>query len=135
MARVTPPGTFVKDCSGNESMTRWYVIHDTQNVTLARNLGYLSIGHGYYLEDANEVNNNLYSNLGIFARAAVANSQNPREIPGILAAPRGSTFLTSLTTITRRCSGSQTDGTISRATWRPARVPVEPVIGWYRPLT
>src|SRR5260370_28933522 len=68
-------------------MTRWYVLHDTQNVTLARNVGYLSIGQGYYLEDANEVNNNLYSNVGIFARAAVENAQNPRKIPGLMARP------------------------------------------------
>ena len=62
------------------------VIHGTQSVTLARNVGYESIGHGYYLEDATEVNNKLYSNLGILARAAVVNPLNPRQVPGILAA-------------------------------------------------
>src|SRR5260370_34275083 len=67
-------------------MTRWYVIHGTQEVTLARNVGYESIGHGYYLEDASEINNKLYSNIGILARAAVDNAQNPRKVPGILAA-------------------------------------------------
>ncbi len=85
MARQTPPDTFVKDSSINESMTRWIVVHATQGVTLARNVGYLSIGHGFYLEDAVETNNRLYSNLGIFARAAIANPQNPRNIPGLLA--------------------------------------------------
>jgi len=87
MARQTPPETFVKDSSINESMTRWITIHATQGVTLARNVGYLSIGHGFYIEDAVETNNRLYSNLGIFARAAVDNVQNPRKIPGLLAAP------------------------------------------------
>jgi len=85
MARKTPAGTFVKDSSVNESMTRWYVIHSTQGVTLARNVGWESIGHGYYLEDATETDNNFYSNIGIFARAAVENIQNPRKVPGILA--------------------------------------------------
>ena len=68
-------------------MTRWYVIHATQGVTLARNVGYLSIGHGYYLEDGTETDNKFYSNLGVFARAAIRNPQNPRQVPGILAAP------------------------------------------------
>src|SRR5262249_48833240 len=47
---------------------------------------YKSIGHGYYLEDGTETDNKFYSNLGIFARAAVDNVQNPRKVPGILAA-------------------------------------------------
>jgi hypothetical protein len=85
LARKTPAATFVKDCSIHDSMTRWIAIHGTQGVTLARNVGYLSIGHGYYLEDGTETDNNLYSNIGIFARAAINNDQNPRKAPGILA--------------------------------------------------
>ena len=81
-----PPLTFIEDSSVWDSMTRWMVLHATHGVTLARNVGYLSIGHGYYLEDATEINNKLYSNLGVFARAAVKNPQNPRQVPGILAA-------------------------------------------------
>lgn len=86
-ARKTPPETFVKDSSIHDSMTRWIVLHGTQDVTLARNVGYKSIGHGFYLEDGTEINNTLLANLGIFARAAVDNVQNPRKVPGILAAP------------------------------------------------
>jgi G8 domain-containing protein len=85
MARLTPPHTFVKDSSVHDSMTRWYVLHATHGVTLARNVGYQSIGHGYYIEDGTEINNRLLSNIGIFARAAVDNVQNPRQVPGILA--------------------------------------------------
>jgi hypothetical protein len=62
-------------------MTRWIVLHATQGVTVARNVGYLSIGHGFYLEDATEANNNFFSNLGVFARAAILNPQNPRQVP------------------------------------------------------
>src|SRR5262249_28941087 len=79
--------TFVKDSSINESMTRWIVLHGTQDVLLQRNVGWKSIGHGFYLEDGTEINNKLYANLGVFARAAIANKQNPRGVPGILAAP------------------------------------------------
>ena len=77
---------YVKDSSVWDSMTRWYTIHGTQDITLARDVGYESIGHGYYLEDADEINNKLYSNLGVLARAAVINAQNPRQVPGLLAA-------------------------------------------------
>ncbi len=93
MARQTPtavgatqPVTFVKDSSVWDSMTRWMVIHATQGVRLARNVGYESIGHGYYLEDGTETGNQMYANLGVLARGAVANVQNPRQVPGILSA-------------------------------------------------
>ena len=87
MARKVPTTTFLKDNSVWDSMTRWYVLHATQGVLMARNVGYESIGHGYYLEDGTETDNKLYANVGIFARAAVTNTQNPRNVPGILAAP------------------------------------------------
>ena len=96
MARKTPQpstltdpntGTYVKDCSIHDSMTRWITLHATQGVTLARNVGYLSIGHGFYLEDGTETDNKLYSNLGVFARGSLENEQNPHKAPGILAAP------------------------------------------------
>ncbi|HEX7288012.1 MAG TPA: G8 domain-containing protein [Candidatus Angelobacter sp.] len=94
MTRKTPqspqppgPATFIEDSSIWDSMTRWIALHASQGVTLARNVGYKSIGHGYYLEDATETDNRLYSNLGVFARAAVINPQNKRQVPGILAAP------------------------------------------------
>jgi hypothetical protein len=85
MARTVPLNTYIKDSSINESMTRWIVLHSTQGVTVARNVGYKSIGHGFYLEDGTETDNNFFSNIGIFARAAIKNPQNPREVPGIFA--------------------------------------------------
>jgi hypothetical protein len=39
-APKTPPDTFVRDSSINESMTRWIVVHGTQGVELSRNVGY-----------------------------------------------------------------------------------------------
>lgn len=87
LVRKVPPDTFVKDSSVWDSMTRWYVLHGAEDVTLQRDVGYKSIGHGYYLEDGTETNNTLDANVGIFARAAIDNDQNPRDIPGILSAP------------------------------------------------
>ena len=81
-------GTYVADSSIVDSMTRFITVHATQGVTLARNVGYKSIGHGFYLEDATEINNKLYSNVGITVRGALANaSTNPRMVPGILDLP------------------------------------------------
>ena len=77
----------MKDSSIDESMTRWIAVHGTQGATLARNVAYLSIKAGFYLEDATETDNKLYSDLGVFARAAIQNPDNPRNVPGILAAP------------------------------------------------
>ena len=88
-ARRVPDGTYIKDSVVNESMTHWYVLHSTQGVTLQRNIGYKSIGHGFYLEDATETDNKLYSNLGVFARGGVIGKANPRSVPGILAARNG----------------------------------------------
>lgn len=86
LARKTPPDTYLRDSSIHDSMTRWAVLHGTHGVNLERNVGYKSIGHGYYLEEGTEVDNRLIANIGIFARAAIDNAQNPRKVPGILAA-------------------------------------------------
>ena len=151
MAREVPPNTFIKDSTINESMTRWIVLHSTQGVLLQRNIGYKSIGHGFYLESGTETDNKFYSNLGIFARAAVDNPQNPRKLPGILAytgeffkpfqervRPSSRRFPPmhsrgERTTSIPRCSGSPTAGTTSSAIWRPARGPAGPPIGSSRP--
>jgi hypothetical protein len=92
-ARIANPDTFVRDSSIHDSMTRWIVLHGTHRVALERNVGYLSIGHGFYLEDGTEVENKIAANLGVFARAAVKNVQNPRLVPGILAAPNLDSFV------------------------------------------
>jgi hypothetical protein len=83
--RLVPADTFVKDSSVNKSMTRWYTIHTTQGVTLQRDVGFKSIGHGYYLEAGPETENNFYADIGILARSAISNRENPRKVPGILA--------------------------------------------------
>jgi len=87
LARKTPSDTYLKDNSIHDSMTRWITLQGTHGVLLERNVGYKSIGHGYMLKDATEIDNKFYSNIGIFARAAVDNVQNPRNVPGIYASP------------------------------------------------
>jgi hypothetical protein len=62
---------FVKDSSVWDSMTRFMVLHGTHGVTLARNVGYLSVGNGYYIEDGSEIENKLCHNLGVSARGAL----------------------------------------------------------------
>jgi hypothetical protein len=85
MARKVRYRTEIRNNSINESMTRWIVLHSTLGVTIAGNVGYKSIGHGFYLEDATETDNRILDNLGIFARAAIDNDQNRRKIAGILS--------------------------------------------------
>ena len=68
-------------------MTRWIVLHWTLGVTVARNVGWKSIGHGFSLEDGTETDNKFCANIGIFARAAVDNPDNPRNGPGHSGAP------------------------------------------------
>lgn len=106
MVRQVPPNTFVTDSSVWDSMNRWYVLHGAQGVTLQRDVGYLSIGHGYYLEDGTETGNKLYANIGIFARAAIQNVQNPRQVPGILASPFPATVDVPCGDTTCPCNGN-----------------------------
>ncbi|MEM7222015.1 MAG: hypothetical protein AAF495_03490 [Pseudomonadota bacterium] len=83
---------FLKDSSIWNSNTRFVTVHGTHDVTLARNVGFRSVGHGFYLEDGSEINNNLWYNLGISARGALkeyyqnqdSSSDTYRYIPPIL---------------------------------------------------
>jgi cell migration-inducing and hyaluronan-binding protein len=114
LARKVPPDTFVSDSSIWDSMTRWVVLHGAQGVTVQRDVGYLSIGHGFYLEDATETDNKLYGNLGVFARAAVLDpasvpltqQHNPRQVPGILASPYPTTVEVPCGDTTCPCNGN-----------------------------
>ncbi len=85
LTREVPAGTFVRDCSINESMAHWIELRGTQKVVLERNVGWKSIGHGYYLSDGTEAENVLVANIGIHTRAAVDSDQNPRRVPGVMA--------------------------------------------------
>ncbi|WP_437527499.1 hypothetical protein WME79_42920 [Sorangium sp. So ce726] len=60
---------FVADSSIWESNTRFVTIHGTHGVNVARNVGFLSVGHAFYLEDGSEIDNSFCYNLGVSARA------------------------------------------------------------------
>lgn len=69
--KYTGDKAFVRDSSVWDSMTRFIVLHGSHDVKLSRNVGYLSVGHGYYGEDASEIDNQFCHNVGIGARAAL----------------------------------------------------------------
>ncbi|HZX26143.1 MAG TPA: G8 domain-containing protein [Telluria sp.] len=83
---------FLKDSSIWESNTRFVTVHASHHIEVARNVGYLSMGHGFYVEDGSEINNLFCQNLGVSARAALipyfasqtAGAPESRFIPPIL---------------------------------------------------
>jgi hypothetical protein len=60
---------FLQDSSIHESFQRCAVIHQTSNVNLQNNVCYNFKGHGYFLEDGSEINNEIINNLAINAKA------------------------------------------------------------------
>lgn len=62
---------FVKDSSIHASTTRFVTIHGTHDVTVARNVGYLSVGHGFYIEDGSEIDNLLCHNLAVSVQGSL----------------------------------------------------------------
>ena len=61
-------GSSVVGCSIWDSHNRWLTIHGTNHLVVRDNVGYQSIGHGYFLEDGTEVFNVLDRNLAVGAR-------------------------------------------------------------------
>jgi hypothetical protein len=85
--------SFLKDSSIHDSMNRFVTVHATHNVTVARNVGFRSIGHGYYIEDGSEIDNRLCHNLAASVQGSLVEyflAQDPdspthRFSPPILA--------------------------------------------------
>lgn len=83
---------YVKDCSIWDSMDRFVVLHATHGATVARNVGFMSMGHGFYLEDGSEIENLLCQNLAVSVRGSMneffdaqpADSPLSRFVPPIL---------------------------------------------------
>jgi hypothetical protein len=61
----TMAGAFVKGVAVWDSGNRFITVHSTQGVRLSRNVGYKSVGHGFFLENGDEVDNVLDGNLAI----------------------------------------------------------------------
>jgi hypothetical protein len=61
-------GTYVVGASIWDSHNRWLTIHGTNYLVIRDNVGYRSVGHGYFMEDGTEIYNVLDRNLAVAAR-------------------------------------------------------------------
>lgn len=68
LCRDTMRGSTVIGNSIWDSQNRWLTIHGTDYLVARDNVGYKSIGHGYFLEDGTEVYNVLDRNLAVNVR-------------------------------------------------------------------
>ncbi len=67
LCRDTMRGSSVVGCSVWDSQNRWITIHGTDYLVVRDNVGYKSVGHGFFLEDGTEVYNVLDRNLAVGA--------------------------------------------------------------------
>ncbi len=68
LCRDTMRGSSVVGCSIWDSANRWLTIHGTDYLVVRDNVGYRSIGHGFFLEDGTETYNMLDRNLAVGAK-------------------------------------------------------------------
>ena len=64
----TMRGSYVIGASIWDSHNRWLTVHGTNYLVVRDNVGYKSVGHGYFLEDGTEVYNIFDRNLAVAAR-------------------------------------------------------------------
>ncbi len=67
LAKDTMRGSVVEGNSIWDSHNRWVTIHGTEYLIVRDNVGYQSIGHGFFLEDGTEVYNVFDRNLAVGA--------------------------------------------------------------------
>ena len=77
LCRDTMRGSSVVGCSIWDSQNRWVTVHGTDYLVVRDNVGYQSVGHGYFLEDGTEVYNVLDRNLAVQALEGVAPPKQP----------------------------------------------------------
>ena len=68
LCRDTMRGSSVQGASIWDSHNRWLTIHGTDYLVARDNVGYKSIGHGFFLEDGTETNCVLDRNLAVGAK-------------------------------------------------------------------
>lgn len=99
LCRDTMRGSSVVGCSIWDSHNRWLTIHGTDYLIARDNVGYKSIGHGYFLEDGTEVYNVLDRNLAV---SAVHGKKLPKQaLPFDQNEGAGFWWTCSLNTFTR----------------------------------
>jgi len=79
LVRDTMRGSSVVGCSIWDSANRWLTIHGTDYLVVRDNVGYGSVGHGFFLEDGTEVNNVLDRNLAVLAKRG---KRLPKQVLG-----------------------------------------------------
>lgn len=84
-------GQFIKNSSIHHSFQRCITVHGTNKVQVINNVCFDHIGHGFFLEDGNETDNQIIGNLGILTRRPPEGRQllqsdidqsNPDRFPG-----------------------------------------------------
>src|SRR6266850_1080900 len=75
----TMRGSYVIGASIWDSANRWLTIHGTNYLVVRDNVGYGSIGHGFFLEDGTEVYNVLDRNLAVNAKRG---KRLPKQVLG-----------------------------------------------------
>lgn len=116
----TMRGSSVRGAAIVDSHNRWITIHGTQYLVVRDCVGYQSVGHGFFLEDATEVYNLLEGNLGV---QACGGRRLPDQVlpfdPNNGAAFRWAngrnTFVGNVACSMSGCSSAR-----ARSTWRPA---------------
>jgi G8 domain len=99
LAGDTMRGSYVIGASIWDSHNRWLTIHGTNYLVVRDNVGYRSIGHGFFLEDGTEVYNVLDHNLAVGAEHG---KRLPKQaLPFDQNAGAGFWWANSLNTFTR----------------------------------
>lgn len=61
-------GLYLKNSSIHRTFNRAVTIHGTNNTFVEGNVAYDNLGHAYFFEDGNEINNTMQYNLGLVTR-------------------------------------------------------------------
>jgi len=84
----TSRGIEVIGNSITNSDNRWVTIHDSNGILVKNNVGYISQGHGFFLEDGTEFDNVFEKNIGIITKSELISrgassvfwTQNPMNV-------------------------------------------------------
>jgi hypothetical protein len=123
----TMRGSYVIGASIWDSHNRWLTIHGTNYLVARDNVGFGSVGHGFFLEDGTEIYNVLDRNLAV---GAVAGKKLPKQVlPFDQNEGAGFWWANSLNTFTRNVAagndlyGFRYEATASRSF--PLNFPVQ----------
>ncbi len=72
-------GQYLKNSSIHHVYNRFVSVHGTHSTLLSNNVGYDTVGHGFYLEDGIETKNVFSANLGLRVRNATDGKPTPSD--------------------------------------------------------